>query len=789
MIIFNLRLPLVAAVVVFSFLFSTSSFANSKIDSLYQIVQETSNDSLKMIAFLDFLFDVNDEYHPDLEIYADELLDYAQKQNNVKGVAFAYRYKGYAKKNEDNYPEAVKNLKISLKKFLAINDFEQACEVQKSIVINTNRLNDFALLENEFEKYEKLVEEVGDNFALGNFYLMKAEKVNKNGDLIEMEELTTKAIEMYASYGDKYKFNIAICFANMANSLMAEKPMVSIEYLDKAKAIAEKNKVPGFLGYVIGLQGLAAQTVGDYEKAIAFAFEEIALFDSLQFKSQMAEARIALGNLHMDFNEMEKAENAYQEAIELSKKSSFYRGLIQGNSYMGKLFLLQKDYKKAILFYKKSNLLADSVQENQLKLENQANLATAYIKLGQLREGNEILLKALKENNHEHQSVDQDIFFGLANYFFIKENWAKAIDYAQQSYQVSEINKNSLLISQITLILYQANKKLKQYPTALKWLEIQKGADATVLNESNIRNLTTAKLNADFNKEKQDIAAKQEKQEILLEAKAERNLLAAGGIGGIALLAFGFFFNARRNNKKIAAQKKQLEQLNQTKDHIFAIIGHDLRKPVVAFNGISETINYLIKKEDYSTLQQLGTEIEKDGFALQKLTDNLLNWALMQRDVIPYNPQKINLPEKAEEVALIFEKIARDKNIELVNAVPEGLKVFADPNALLTILINLTDNALKYTPAGGRVEIGAVNDSKGIRIQITDTGVGMSVEHIRNIFLLQRDKSQKGTRGEKGTGLGLHLVNELVKLNRGVIEAESNEGEGTTFRVLLPQAA
>lgn len=231
----------------------------------------------------------------------------------------------------------------------------------------------------------------------------------------------------------------------------------------------------------------------------------------------------------------------------------------------------------------------------------------------------------------------------------------------------------------------------------------------------------------------------------------------------------------------------QLEQVNQMKDRIFAIIGHDLRKPVVAFNGISETINYLVKKEDYSTLQQLGAEIEKDGFALQKLTDNLLNWALTQRDVMPYNPQEVNLSQKAEEILLIFEKVARDKNIELVNKVVKEMRVYADPNALLTILMNLVDNALKYTPKGGRVELVAVNEAEGVKIQIIDNGMGMSEEQMRDIFLLQKDKSRKGTSGEKGTGLGLHLVNELVKLNGGEINVVSKKGEGSVFRVLLPE--
>ncbi len=774
-------------------LFSNSIFADTKTDSLYQIVQKTSEDSLKIAAFIHFLYEINSEYHPDLEVYADEFLEYAQLQNSVRGIAHAYKYKGFAQFNKLNYIEAIRNQKISLENFLEIKEFKEATDVQKSIFIDTRYLADIEQLEKEFEKYENLVEKIDDNFYRGDLYVIKAENAARNGEMTKMQEFSEKAIEMYASYGDKYVFNKAIVLANMSNSLLDDKPVLALEYLEEARAIAETIDIPDFLGYVIGLQGMASQSLGDYEKAITLAFEEIALFDSLQRPKQMAEAKISLGILYVELSEVEGAKNAFKEAIVLSEKASFHRGEISANGETGHLFLGQKDYEEAIFYYEKASALADSVQENGLKLELQASLATAHIKLGQAEKAYQILIKALEGNKHESEAVDEDIYLGLANYFLVKENWKEAIKYAQKSYQISKRNESKRVISEIASILYKSNKELKRYPTALEWLEIQKKEEARVLNESNIRKLTAANLNADFNQEKKILAAEQEKQEILLEAKAERNLLVALTISALALLALGFFLNARRNNKKIAAQNaeisnknSQLQQVNQTKDRIFAIIGHDLRKPVVAFSGISETINYLIKKEDYATLQQLGGEIEKDGFALQKLTDNLLNWALTQRDVMPYNPQEIKLADKAEEILLIFEKVARDKNIDLINKVPQGLNVFVDSNSLLTILINLVDNALKYTPNGGQVEINAVTDTKGTRLEVTDTGVGIPKGQLKDIFLLQKDKSQKGTGGEKGTGLGLHLVNELVKLNHGEIAAENREGKGTIFRVLLP---
>ena len=107
---------------------------------------------------------------------------------------------------------------------------------------------------------------------------------------------------------------------------------------------------------------------------------------------------------------------------------------------------------------------------------------------------------------------------------------------------------------------------------------------------------------------------------------------------------------------------QQLEQLNRTKDRIFSIIGHDLRKPAIAFRGITQKVNYLLKKKDYETLERLGNEIEKDALSLNQLTDNLLSWALTQKDVMPYNPKAIEVAPLVEEQLSICSNISLQRN-------------------------------------------------------------------------------------------------------------------------------
>lgn len=238
---------------------------------------------------------------------------------------------------------------------------------------------------------------------------------------------------------------------------------------------------------------------------------------------------------------------------------------------------------------------------------------------------------------------------------------------------------------------------------------------------------------------------------------------------------------------EIRAKEAALNQLNQTKDRIFSIIGHDLRKPAIAFRGITQKVNYLLKKQDYTTLERFGNEIENDALALNQLTDNLLNWALTQKNVMPNNPQQVEVADIVADEMAVFKKTAAEKRIQLVSEVPRGLLVFADPYALRTIIRNLLDNAIKYSCEGGRVEIVVEDGAEGVKIVISDTGVGIPESKLKDIFLLREGKSEKGTAGEKGAGLGLHLVHELVQLNRGAIEVASSPGQGTRFEVRMPR--
>ena len=264
--------------------------------------------------------------------------------------------------------------------------------------------------------------------------------------------------------------------------------------------------------------------------------------------------------------------------------------------------------------------------------------------------------------------------------------------------------------------------------------------------------------------------------------------MVAGGIGVLALLSFFSFLNFRKKNKIITNQNKQLESLNATKDQIFSIIGHDLKKPALAFRGITNKLSYLIENGDNERLIKFGDAIETDAIELNKLTDNLLNWALLQKDMVSINSEILPLNTLVQENMALFSRIAEEKKVSLESDITVD-RVRSDRHVLSTVIRNLVDNAIKYTPEGGSVRVSAEEQENKILLSVKDNGIGMSEKQILTLFTLNKDKTTEGTAGERGTGLGMHLVHQLIDKVDGQIEVTSNLGSGTEYIIQLPSLA
>ena len=146
---------------------------------------------------------------------------------------------------------------------------------------------------------------------------------------------------------------------------------------------------------------------------------------------------------------------------------------------------------------------------------------------------------------------------------------------------------------------------------------------------------------------------------------------------------------------------------------------------------------------------------------------------------------KVSVKDLVEELFDTFSNMASAKNILFINHIADDLELFVDENTTRTIMRNVVNNAIKFTPENGEVSVAAYEEDTFIAVRVSDTGIGMSEDKLQALFNFQH-KSAYGTAGEKGLGLGLQLVYEFVEMNRGAIEVKSEEGEGTEFTIRLP---
>ena len=242
----------------------------------------------------------------------------------------------------------------------------------------------------------------------------------------------------------------------------------------------------------------------------------------------------------------------------------------------------------------------------------------------------------------------------------------------------------------------------------------------------------------------------------------------------------------KKTEQLIKEQENQLRELISTKDKLFSIIAHDLRSPFNAILGFSELLINNTKIAGDQELEQLLGIINSSAKNTLILLDNLLNWAKAQTGQIIYKQEKIDLTNIIADVLEISNSIAKIKNISLNYTQSYEGEVYADVNMLQTILLNLISNAIKFTNLNGEVTIDAKQNGGNVEITVSDNGVGMSEETIKNLFKVDKSLIATGTANEKGSGLGLILCKEFIEKLGGVIGIESEVGKGSDVRFTLP---
>lgn len=386
---------------------------------------------------------------------------------------------------------------------------------------------------------------------------------------------------------------------------------------------------------------------------------------------------------------------------------------------------------------------------------------------------------------------------------------------AAHTYNVSIDKKYDLLLTtaEVYTKLNQIEKAKKVQDTIMAYLDS--------LNQSiSAQSINLAKLDVELQENLQRIEKlnleKEYQAKQLSNQKIIMWLLVAIAITLAVLFGAIYYFYVQRSklNKKLSFQNKELTELNErlnqtlriteqmnlelvasqeeltrinqdldesnkTKNTLFSIIAHDLKN---AIGGVMSMNKMIV--DDFDKFEKLDirtfVNLMNDAIIrMYKLMENLLLWSSSQRGNI--KPTKeLNYPYYVVENTIqLYQQAINEKNLKVINQIPKDFAFVFDATLFDTVIRNLVNNSIKFSNIDGEIKISCSREGKEVLFCVCDNGVGMPQDKADKIFKIDKNKSTTGTKGEKGTGLGLMVCYDFVKMHNGRIWFESEVGKGT----------
>lgn len=243
--------------------------------------------------------------------------------------------------------------------------------------------------------------------------------------------------------------------------------------------------------------------------------------------------------------------------------------------------------------------------------------------------------------------------------------------------------------------------------------------------------------------------------------------------------------------RDVAARTRELQETaarlaasNADKDQLVTIIAHDVRTPLISLLAVARSLHVVAPAD----APALAHGIAQRTAALLALINNLLDWARLHTGQFAHDPAPFALTGIAESVVQSLAPLAAEKDLRLENTIPADLLARADLHAVQCVLRNLVGNALKFTPAGGRVSLAAAPVGDAIECHVRDTGPGLPASLLAALATSGVVASATGTAGERGTGIGLALCRELLAREGGTLAFACPPEGGTIATVRLPAA-
>lgn len=528
----------------------------------------------------------------------------------------------------------------------------------------------------------------------------------------------------------------------------------AIDYYFNALRIAEKTKKEKDRAIALNNIGLIYNNIKDYNLALDYIKRSFHIFKRFDEKPLIIQSYNNLASIYWNDKQIDSALKYYNLGFEVSKEINDLVGLLHSYNNLGVVYLSKGDNYTALEFFYRS-------------LE---------------------ISKDLKDRKGEAQTLNNlgQVFISLEKYNTAASNIEEALSIAQ------ELNAKAI-IADSYFYLSKLYENTSDYKAALQYSKLFNTTKDSIYNVEQNRRIQ--KLHEEY------VLQKKDKEIQILQKDKELTqvlIIAAVSLAAllifIAVLLFSKYRSKRKTNrilnelnKQLNDSNSQLHEINITKDKIFTIIAHDLKNPLSGFKNITSVlVDYYNDMSEEEIKESLET-IKDASNNLMLLLENLLTWAKLQKNEIEVHPEKFAINYLVKKYIDHYMPKAKDKNLEIVYNNGQEVYAFGDPSLLSVVIKNLVSNAIKYSKADSKVVIDVQNIDSKANFTITDKGIGIEKAILDEIFEIGNGKDSRfGTKGERGTGIGLILSKSFVEMNEGEIWIESKEGEGTTVSFNVP---
>ncbi|MBN1117796.1 MAG: tetratricopeptide repeat-containing sensor histidine kinase [Bacteroidales bacterium] len=567
---------------------------------------------------------------------------------------------------------------------------------------------------------------------------------------------------------------------DLGNEVISNSPELAIKYYNEAYSLSEIIKDTSLLvNSLLGICSVYTMT-GEYSLAMETVYQALQLVtDNKELKSKCYSRLAAVQYFLEDYEESLKYD---RKALLLDIELGDSARIATDYHNIGIYFLETDEFDSALYYLYMAHYMALK-REGKPDSYNLSHLGHTYTYMERYDSALYYHAQAFyydSINDLGYEMAIDDYYIAFT--YYNNKQYEKAVFYSERSLKRAKEMKLFELMLFNYEMLYELYEERELFKDALQYALIRNDYADSLRDKSKQSLVQSLEAKYKFEEQKQNLEIAEAENKLLSK---QRRLFVILSIVSILFLisTIVIIFLVIRKSKANQVLLKEIARANSSKEKLISVISHDLRSSIGTLrNAVMYTLDDSLDFDSVKSMMQSFYPVVDSTY---DLLENLLTWAHYNRENLEPFFEKLDIREISEQAIKHIGHIADNKGIKIINQIESG-EISADKNMIQIVFRNLISNALKFSNAQTKIILKSCFTSRLIEIQVVDEGIGIPSNVVDKLFYDPVDFHTKGTKGERGSGLGLSLCKTFIEKHGGKIWLRSLESHGSTFYFTLP---